>query len=77
MTIKENSLYIEHLTSDNDGQIVKSHLKFDFKKFLKAIDKGFSDYIDKQNTKGVIPIQMGEAIEGYNEFSNIIEKNLN
>lgn len=84
-TVRENHLFIKHLTSDDNGHPTKFHYKFDFKKFVKAVDKGFSDYLEEQFSKGILPLKVEEhshplsrqVIEEYNQFSTSIRSNLN
>ena len=82
LTIEEKNLYIEHLTYDENDQPVTYNYKFDFEKFAKALDKGFTQYLQEQSNKGILPLKNDEyshplskhVIKEYKEFSTIINK---
>lgn len=83
LTVEDKDLLIEHLTFP-DGESVQPitrNYKFNFEKFAKALDKGFSEYLQEQRSKG-IPIEVEEdshplskqVIKEYEEFSTIINE---
>ncbi len=64
------------------GAYCTSKYKFNLKHFVEAIDKGFSDYLKEQHSKGILPLKVEEyshplsrkVIEEYNQFSTAIRK---
>ncbi len=82
-TVEEKNLFIEHLTKDENGQPNTNNYKFNFEKFVKAIDKGFSEYLQEQLSKGILPLKVEEhshplskqVIKEYEELSTIINEN--
>ncbi|MEK5146889.1 hypothetical protein MKX53_07590 [Psychrobacillus sp. FSL K6-4615] len=80
LTVEEKILCIERLTFEN-GKPIFYNYKFDFERFAKAIDKGFSEYLQEQRNKGVLPLKVEhnhplskEVIKEYDEFSTIINE---
>jgi len=83
-TVEDKDLLIEHLTipDGENGQPITYNYKFNFEKFAKALDKGFSEYLQEQRSKGIIPLKVEEhshplanhVIEEYEEFSTIINE---
>ena len=81
-TLEETNLLIEHLTDYENGKYSTYNYNFDFDKFVKAIDRGFSDYLQEQYSKGILPLKVDEhphplskqVIEEYKEFSSIINE---
>ncbi|MBD7945837.1 hypothetical protein H9650_17150 [Psychrobacillus sp. Sa2BUA9] len=79
-TVEDEDLLIEHSTYHDDEYITRNY-KFNFENFVKAIDKGFSEYLQEQRSKG-IPIGVEEfshplskeVIKEYEEFSTIINE---
>ena len=79
-TVEDEDLLIEHSTY-HDGEYITRNYKFNFEKFAKALDKGFSEYLQEQRSKG-IPIGVEEdshplskkVIKEYEEFSTIINE---
>ena len=79
-TVEDEALLIEHSTY-YDGEYITRNYKFNFENFVKAIDKGFSEYLQEQRSKG-IPIGVEEdshplskqVIKEYEEFSTIINE---
>ena len=79
LTLEETDLLIEHLTDYENGKYKTYNYKFDFDKFVKAIDKGFSDCIPEQYSKGILTPEhphpfSKQVIEEYKEFSSIINE---
>jgi len=83
-TLEDKDLLIEHLTfpdGENVPPIINNY-KFNFENFVKAIDKGFSEHLQEQRSKGIIPLKVEEhshplakhVIEEYEEFSTIINE---
>lgn len=78
----ENLLFVEVLTYDENGQPIRCNYEFDFEKFVKAIDRGFAEYLKEQRNNGILPLKREEhshplskqVIEEYEEFSAIINK---
>ncbi|MBU0904729.1 MAG: hypothetical protein R3328_01275 [Planococcaceae bacterium] len=78
--VEEKNLFIEHLTNDENDQPITKNYKFNFEKFVKAIDKGFSEFLQEQLSKGILPLKVEEhshplskhVINEYEEFSTII-----
>ncbi|MFC4409047.1 hypothetical protein ACFOZY_01215 [Chungangia koreensis] len=81
-TVQENELFIEHKTFDENDQPVTYKYKYDFEKFMKAIDQGFTKYLQEQREKGVLPLKVEEhthplsqqVIKEYGEFSAILNE---
>ncbi len=81
-TLEETNLLIEHLTADENGKHSTYNYEFDFNKFVTAIDRGFSDCLQEQYSKGILPLKVEEhshplskqVIEEYKEFSSIINE---
>ena len=79
-TVEDEDLLIEHSAYHDDEYITRNY-KFNFEKFAKALDKGFSEYLQEQRSKG-IPIGVEEfshplskeVIKEYEEFSTIINE---
>ena len=85
LTVDEKNLCVERRTSSEDGcKPIFHNYKFDFERFSKALDKGFSEYFQEQKNKGLypLPLEVDEyshhlsnmVIEKYEEFSTIINK---
>ncbi|WP_144512148.1 hypothetical protein [Bacillus sp. FJAT-22090] len=82
LTVEEKSLCIERLTFDENGQPIFYNYKFDFERFTKAVDKGFSGYLQEQRNEGILPLKVDEhthplskqVIKEYEEFSTIINE---
>ncbi|MEK4245889.1 hypothetical protein MKZ20_11145 [Psychrobacillus sp. FSL K6-2684] len=88
-TVEDEDLLIEHSTYHEliehstyyEGEYITRNYKFNFENFVKAIDKGFSEYLQEQRSKG-IPIGVEEdshplskqVIKEYEEFSTIINE---
>lgn len=81
LTVEEKNLYIERLTFEN-GKPIFYNYKFDFERFAKALVKGFSEYLQEQRSKGILPLKVEEhthplskeVIKEYDEFSTIINE---
>ncbi|ATP40484.1 hypothetical protein CSE16_10735 [Solibacillus sp. R5-41] len=83
LTVEEKNLCIEHLTYYKyDQPPITYNYKFDFEKFAKALYKGFSEYLQEQSKKGILPLKVEEpshplskqVIKEYEEFSTIINE---
>ncbi|WP_342560715.1 hypothetical protein NSQ95_08910 [Psychrobacillus sp. FSL W7-1457] len=85
LTVEEKNLCVERLTSSEDSRKPIFHnYKFDFERFAKALDKGFSEYFQEQKNKGLypLPLEVDEyshhlsniVIKKYEEFSTIINE---
>jgi len=83
LTVEEKNLCVERLTSSEDGRKpIFRNYKFDFERFAKELDKGFSEYLQEQRNKGLFPLEVEEyshhlskeVIESYEEFSTIINE---
>lgn len=85
LTVEEKNLCVERLTSSEDGpRYIFHNYKFDFERFAKALDKGFSEYLQEQKNKGLYPLPLevdeychhlsNEVIEKFEEFSTIINE---
>lgn len=82
LTVEEKNLFIEHFTYNENDQSTTYNYKFDFEKFAKALDKGFSEYLQEQRKKGIFPLKVEEhshplskqVIKEYKEFSSIINE---
>lgn len=76
-SVENGYLLIKHRGFDDI-----SNYKFSFKRFVEAIDKGFSEYLEEQHSKGIYPLKMDEythplsedVIHNYVLFSDIIRK---
>ena len=77
-TLEETNLLIEHLTGDDNCKYSTYNYKFDFDKFVQAIDRGFSDCLQEHYSKGILPLDEDphplskQVIKEYEEFSTII-----
>ncbi|MFJ5770157.1 hypothetical protein [Psychrobacillus sp. NPDC093180] len=82
LTVEEKNLCIERLTFGENSQPIFYNYKFDFERFAKALDKGFSEYLQEQRNKGILPLKVEEhshplskqVIKEYEEFSTIINE---
>jgi len=81
-TKEERNVLIDHLIDYKDGEPIFIHYKFDFERFVKAIDQGFSDHLLEERKKGLFPLTVEEhthplsaqVIKEYQEFSAIINE---
>ena len=79
-TLEGTNLLIEHLTGDDNCKYSTYNYKFDFDKFVQAIDRGFSDCLQEKYSKGILPLDEDphplskQVIQEYEEFSTIINE---
>lgn len=81
-TVVEMKLFIKHLTDYEAGKYQTYHYEFDFEKFLKALEKGFSSYIDEQYENGRLPLRTEEfshplspqVLKEFEDFSSTIKE---
>jgi len=81
-SLREKRLFVEQLIYNDNGQPITQSYLFDFEKFVKAIDRGFSIYVQEQYDKGILPLEKEEhthplsqqVLKEYGEFSAIINK---
>ena len=74
-TVEDEDLLIEHSTFP-DGEPITRNYKFNFEKFAKALDKGFSEYLQRADALSTAESNILSIVKGKKDKTSLESETL-